>query len=203
MKLALVRHGRRDEEDATRPHDPPLREDGWLQARAVARLLTAEGVTRVVSSPLLRAHQTAQPLADRLRLPIDVVEGWAEADRHTARYRSTETLRAQGEVEWQRFLADPVRYVGGNPETFCSGVLDALAAVLRAGSRSDHVAIFTHGLPINLVLSHLLGLPGIVHFQPGYGSVTRLRARGEAKVGVISINESGHHSWPETEPESS
>lgn len=197
MKLTLVRHGRPDEDDATRPHDPPLRADGQRQAQAVAALLAGEGVTRVVASPQLRAHQTALPLAERLRLPVDTVDGWAEADRHLARYRSTETLRALGGAEWARFLDDPVRYLGGDPAAFRAAVLGALQQSV-GGEREAHVAVFTHGLPINVVLSHVLGLPKIIHFQPGYGSVTRLRARDAATFGVVSVNESGHHQFPLT-----
>ncbi|MFO1218700.1 MAG: histidine phosphatase family protein [Burkholderiaceae bacterium] len=206
MKLVLVRHGRPDEDDATRPHDPGLRDDGWRQARAVARLLAGERVDRIVSSPLLRARQTAEPLAERLKLPVDIVDGWAEADRGSARYRSTETLRAMGEEKWQRFLADPVRFVGGDPERFVADVLGALTAVLDAARADDQVVIFTHGLPINVVLSRLLGLQRIVHFQPFYGSMTRLRARGtggqalqRGAIGVVSVNETAHHAWPDEE----
>ncbi len=197
MKLTLVRHGRPDEDDAARPHDPPLRADGRRQADAVAALLAGEGITRVVASPLLRAHQTALPLAARLGLPVHTVDGWAEADRHVARYRSTETLRALGDAEWARFLDDPVRYLGGDPAAFRAAVLGALRQSID-GEAHAHVAVFTHGLPINVVLSHVLGLPKIVHFQPGYGSVTRLRARDAERIGVVSVNESGHHQFPPT-----
>jgi len=194
MRLTLVRHGRPDEDDAERPHDPRLRADGWRQAEAVARPLAGEGVTRIVSSPLQRARQTAEPLSQRLGMPVEVIDGWAEADRHVARYRSTETLRAQSPAEWQRFLQDPVRYLGSDPDEFRAAVLGALASVLGQGDREAHVAVFTHGLPINTVLSHVLGLPTIVQFQPGYGSLTRLRARDAQTLGVISVNESGHHA---------
>jgi broad specificity phosphatase PhoE len=197
MKLTLVRHGRPDEDHAERPHDPPLRADGRQQAEAVATLLAGEGVTRIVASPLLRAHQTAEPLALRLGLPIDTVDGWAEADRHVARYRSTETLRALGNGEWARFLSDPVGFLGGDHERFRADVLAALGNTIAEGGsvadRRAHVAVFTHGLPINVVLSHVLNLPHIVHFRPGYGSITRLRARGADRIGVFSVNESGHH----------
>lgn len=201
MKLVLVRHGRPDEDDRDSPHDPPLRADGWDQARAVARLLAQEGITRIVASPLRRAQQTAQPLADRLALPIDTIDGWAEADRGAARYRSTETLRALGPEPWRQFLADPVRFVGGDPERFAAGVLSALAATLDAAAPSDRVVVFTHGLPINIVLSHVLRLKSIVNFPPDYGSLTRLRVRGSGavalergEVGIWSINETAHHA---------
>src|SRR5271169_1346818 len=123
MRLILVRHGRPDEDDVARPHDPPLHEDGWRQARAVAALLAREGVSRIIASPLMRARQTAEPLAERLDMPIGIVEGWVEADRHVARYRSMETLRAQGDEEWKRFLGDPIRYLGGDPAVFRAEVL--------------------------------------------------------------------------------
>lgn len=190
MKLTLVRHGRPDEGHRERPHDPPLRADGRAQAEAVARLLAEEGVTRIVASPLLRAHETAQPLAAWLDLAVHRVDGWAEADRHVEHYRSTETLRGLGDAEWQRFLEDPVRYLGGDPQSFRQSVLDALHATAEGGDDA-HVAVFTHGLPINIALSHVLGLEKIVHFRPGYGSVTRLIARS-GRFGVVSVNESAH-----------
>jgi broad specificity phosphatase PhoE len=191
MKLTLVRHGRPDEDHADRPHDPPLCAEGRRQAEAVASLLSAEGVTHIVASPLARAHETALPLAGRLGLAVRTVDGWAEADRHVARYRSTETLRAQGDDEWRRFLDDPVRYLGGDPAAFQAAVLGALQATVDAPADA-HIAVFTHGLPINVVLSHVLGLGAIVHFRPGYGSLTRLAAR-DGRLGVVSVNERTHH----------
>ncbi len=198
MKLILVRHGRPNENDPSSPNDPPLNADGRRQARAVAQLLAREGVTRVVSSPLARARETAEPLAERLGLPIDTIAGWAEADRAADRYRSTETLRAEGGDAWRRFLEDPVRYLGADPSEFRAGVIAALEEASRAGPPSSRVAIFTHGLPINVVLSHALGLERITNFMPGYGSVTRLRRREDGGFGVVSVNESGHHRWPAT-----
>jgi broad specificity phosphatase PhoE len=104
MKIILVRHGRPDENDARNPGDPPLNPDGRRQANAIADLLSLETIDRIVASPLRRARQTAEPLAQRLGQAIDIVDGWAEADRFSARYRSTETLRSLGQEEWQRFL---------------------------------------------------------------------------------------------------
>ena len=192
MKIVLVRHGRPDEGHAERPHDPPLGAEGRRQALATATLLAREGIHRVVTSPLLRARQTAEPLAERLGLVLEEVDGWAEADRNLPVYRSVETLRAQGAGEWQRFLDDPVRYVGGDPQAFRTAVLGALDALVESGPRDAHVVVFTHGLAINVVLSHALGLERIIHFPPGYGSITRLRARRSRTIGVVSVNETGH-----------
>ena len=192
MKLVLVRHGRPDEEDRECPHDPPLRADGRAQAHDVAKRLAQENITRIISSPMTRALQTAEPLAKRLGLAIETVDGWAEADRHVDRYRSTETLRALGESEWSRFLEDPIAFFGGDAAAFRGGVLGALNSTIGELRSDAHIAVFTHGLPINVVLSHALGLPRLVHFSPGYASMTRLRALPGGAIGVASVNERNH-----------
>ncbi len=142
---------------------------------------------------MLRAQQTAQPLAERLGLAIETVPGWAEADRGAHRYRSTETLRAEGGEAWQKFLTDPIRYLGADPEAFRAEVLAALNATAAGQDRASRVAVFTHGLPVNIVLAHALGLDNITSFLVGYGSVTRLRRREDGSFGVSSVNETGHH----------
>jgi probable phosphoglycerate mutase len=195
MRLILVRHGRPDEDDTETPNDPPLNADGRRQAEAVARLLTDEGVTRVVASPLRRAQQTAEPLAGRLGMSIGTIDLWAEADRGAVRYRSTETLRAEGGEAWSRFLADPIGYLGSDPTAFRAGVLAALDATVAGEPPDARVVVFTHGMPINIVLSHALGLDSITRFLVGYGSVTRLRHFGDGRYGVASVNEIGHHRW--------
>jgi probable phosphoglycerate mutase len=193
MRLILVRHGRPDEGETETPGDPPLNTDGWRQARAVSRLLAGEGVTGIVASPMRRAQQTAQPLAERLGLSVATIEGWAEADRGAQRYRSTETLRAEGGEAWRKFLADPIRYLGAEPEAFRAGVLAALHATSLGQDRAARVVVFTHGMPINVVLAHALGLESITSFLVGYGSVTRLRRRENGEYGVSSVNETAHH----------
>lgn len=196
MRLILVRHGKPNELDDASPHDPGLNADGQRHAQAVANLLAREAITHIISSPMQRAWETAQPLAGITGLNVEVVAGWAEADRSAERYRSTETLRAQSAEEWQRFLANPISYLGADPEVFRADVLDAFGAVLTLPMDS-RVAVFTHGMAINTVLSHLLGLQNLVHFAPGYGSVTRLGARSATQVGVVSVNELGHQAHQE------
>ncbi|MGD5425247.1 histidine phosphatase family protein, partial [Xanthomonas citri pv. citri] len=92
-RLILVRHGEPDEGNPLDPGDPPLSSEGQLQARRVAELLAGDGIDRIVSSPQRRARLTAQPLASLVDLPVDIVDGLAEVDLHTDRYRSPETIK--------------------------------------------------------------------------------------------------------------
>ncbi|MDQ5854869.1 MAG: bifunctional RNase H/acid phosphatase, partial [Actinomycetota bacterium] len=83
-RLLMLRHGQ-TEYSAQRRYsgrgDLPLTELGERQAAAAAaRLSRMDGVAAVVSSPLLRARQTAQPVADALDVPLSVHEGLVETD---------------------------------------------------------------------------------------------------------------------------
>jgi broad specificity phosphatase PhoE len=55
-----------------------LTELGWEQARAAARHLAAIGARRILSSPLRRARETAEALAEVLELPVVELEDLRE-----------------------------------------------------------------------------------------------------------------------------
>ena len=191
MRLILVRHGKPDELDTLQPGDPKLASVGWAQAEAVARVLATEDISHIVSSPLRRALDTAQPLSTLTGIPIQVISGWAEADRGGQKYRSIETLRSQGKEEWLRFLNDPITYLGADTENFRRDVLGALVETIKLAVKGT-VVVFTHGMPINVILSHTLALNNLVTFSPGYCSVTRIRAKSLEAMSVVSVNELWH-----------
>lgn len=72
--LMLVRHARATGQEPGAPLTP----DGEAAAQALASSLAGLGVTRIVSSPWVRAAATARPLADRLGLPLRTDERLTE-----------------------------------------------------------------------------------------------------------------------------
>lgn len=81
----LLRHGMREDfkrpewrAAAERPYDPPLADEGRVQARDTARFLRDRGVEVIYSSPFLRALETASIVADVLDVPIRVEHGLSE-----------------------------------------------------------------------------------------------------------------------------
>ena len=82
MKLYFVRHGESTAnllwEFSNSGLKHPLTEKGVEQARAVARSLCGVGVEHIYSSPILRAVQTAQILAEGLRAPLAITEALRE-----------------------------------------------------------------------------------------------------------------------------
>lgn len=147
----LVRHGETEWTCAGRfcgRSDPPLTERGRADARALRPLLEGEGFDRVVSSPSLRAVETARlafgepETESRLQeLDFGELEGltWHE---------STEELRAR--------LADY--------ETFCAPGGESVAAL---GERTME-ALRDLGPGRHLVVTH----GGVIRFVTGLASET-------------------------------
>ncbi len=63
---------------AERRYDPPLSDDGMLQAQQLAERLTTETIDHIFASPFLRTVQTANAIAEKLDLPIKLETGLSE-----------------------------------------------------------------------------------------------------------------------------
>lgn len=188
MQLILIRHGEPDLSASS--VDPPLSEKGIRQAEETAARLSQEAIDALFTSPLLRARQTLEPLAKRIGLTPEVVEGVAEIDYWGGRYLSVEELRKAGGAAWESFLRDPVGTLGGDEKAFRQTVTNAVRGLTQRGVK--RVAVATHGFPINVMLSELLTMNGLTNFTPHHGSVTRLHADEAGNLRVLSINEMTH-----------
>lgn len=195
MDLLLIRHAepvRVEAGPGEPPADPPLSEEGAAKARLAAAWLAAEGVDHVASSPLRRARETAAPLAARLGIEPEVVEGIGEFDRRDASYipfeelpRDHEKFAAMVEGRWTDIdgWTDPL--------SFREQVVSAVEGLVERfpGGR---VALFSHAGVINVYLGHVLGISRALWFYPGYASVSRVAAARSGERGVVSVNETAH-----------
>jgi len=81
----IARHGNRIDfvnpnwfVTAERRYDPPLSEDGTIQAQQLGQRLKSEKIVHIFASPFLRTVQTANQVAEALDLPIKVEAGLSE-----------------------------------------------------------------------------------------------------------------------------
>lgn len=65
----------RHAEKAAVDKDPDLTAQGAARARSIALMLHRAGVTRIFSTDTKRTRQTAQPLAERLKLQVEMYDG--------------------------------------------------------------------------------------------------------------------------------
>jgi len=73
VTVYLVRHAKAGSRKAWTDDDElrPLSKAGKAQARALAKRLAGDGITRVLSSPYVRCRQTVEPLAEARGVPVE------------------------------------------------------------------------------------------------------------------------------------
>jgi probable phosphoglycerate mutase len=193
MELLLIRHGlpvRRELESGAA--DPELSPAGLVQAKHLADYLASEQLDAVYTSPLRRAHQTAEPLAAAQGRPVVVVDEVAEWDRHSSEYVPMEELKASGDPRWQLVIRGewPEREL--SPEDFRSHVVAKLEELITAHG-GERIAVVCHGGVIAGYLTHILGIDS-PHgfFYPNYTSINRVAAARSGERSIVTLNETSH-----------
>ncbi len=157
--LVIIRHGEtawnRDRRVMGNA-DIPLTERGRDQCVLAARALAAFGIQRVVTSPLVRATETAEIIARALE--IDVTEDIDLEEVRFGRWQGKTYDEIAGDPEYIAFAADPVgrRTPGG--ETIEDVQRRGLASFARVPA-GERVLFVSHGDIIRSTLCHYLGIP--------------------------------------------
>lgn len=156
-RLLMLRHGQTELSAQGRYSgraDPPLTELGERQsAAAAARLARVDGVVAVVSSPLLRARQTAEPVAAALGVPLRLHDGLTEADFGAWDGLTFAEASARDPELHTRWLTDTsVAPPGG----------ESMDAVHRRVRRVRDQLIAEHGAATLVVVSHVTPIKSLL-----------------------------------------
>jgi len=171
-RLYLIRHGRPSATWGGHDDDPGLDEAGDAQARAARDWLLSRPATerprRVVSSPLRRCRETAQPTAEALGVTPEI-------DRAVGEIPTPKALTADQRGPWLReaFQGTWKAIQGDFDYDVWRG--DIAASLV---SRGD-TAVFSHYVAINAVVSKLLGVDQVLAFRPDHCSITVLETDGQ------------------------
>src|SRR5918999_1329465 len=133
-----------------------LSEDGALMAKAVAKWLAGREVAALYSSPMERARETAEPLAETFGLPVTIDERLIEAANsfeggkfglEGARFRRLGTSFLNRPATWV-LLRNPFRPSWGEPYEDIAVRMLAAAAAAREAVRGHEAVCVSHQLPI-------------------------------------------------------
>jgi probable phosphoglycerate mutase len=206
MLLYLVRHGQSTYNAEGRiqgQSDCALSEHGRRQGAAAAKQLANLPIEAIYASPLQRASETAQFLADLLSLDI----------RFDPRLKEVHAGRFQDQIRkeiMQRFPDAIPRWRSGDPDfAFPDGESrrelierghSALREVIAAGH--EHAAVVSHG---GLLLSAIKALLEIPSDAPPFGmrnaSITRLAVDAEGRVEMLDFDNIEHLAGLEVAPD--
>jgi probable phosphoglycerate mutase len=160
VDIYLIRHGEAAAKWGEDP-DPGLSHLGRQQALQVRDELESYSDLHIVSSPLQRALQTAQPLATVLRKQIHVDDRFREIPSPVGINDRQAWLSGFMRQEWGE--------QGPGIAAWREAAWDALFEL------ENHTAIFTHFMVVNAILSRLMESTATVCCVPDNGSVTRLK----------------------------
>jgi broad specificity phosphatase PhoE len=179
-RVYLIRHARPSATWGGGDADPGLDEAGHAQAVRAAEALLALAPelrpTRVVSSPLRRCRETAQPFADAIgaTLEIDPAVGEIPTPSALSPEARGPWLRQAFEGRWADIEGD-LDYEAWR------------ARVLKAVASHANAAVFSHFVAINAVLTALAGEARVIAFRPDHASISVFELEG----GVLTLIERG------------
>ncbi|MFI6871002.1 histidine phosphatase family protein [Nocardia sp. NPDC050406] len=192
MQLILVRHAQPQRIHGTdAPADPDLTEIGVQQAERVPGVLAPHRISRVVSSPQRRARETARPTAEKLGLPVDILDGLAEYDRDLPVYIPIEDAQQEFQAVYDRiksgYIPEQI-----DSDAFKSRVFAAIDSLVATADPAETVVAFAHGGVINVLLQDVLNLERPLTFPIDYCSVTRILYSRTGRRTAATINENSH-----------
>lgn len=176
----IVRHGVTDwhmERKVLGHRDIPLNAAGMGQARAVADALRHVALNDIVASPLLRAVQTAETLAETMG--GSVTRDPRLSDFRVGRWEGMSYDDVAALPDYQKLRAAPLEGAFPSGETLAAirdRAVGAMEQSLRDAPTGERLAIVTHAGVARVILAHYLGLDlaGFHRLQLAPGSISVL-----------------------------
>ncbi|MFQ5508004.1 MAG: histidine phosphatase family protein [Leptospirillia bacterium] len=200
--ILLIRHG--DIESAeTFPDatflgqiDAPLSGAGFSQAETAAAATQGVRLSAVLTSDLVRAKDTARPIAQLHGLPVQELKGLRERALGVWEGEAPSRVAERQPAALGRLWSDP-DFAPPGGESFAAlvtRVTSALAAVVRAHA-GETIAVVTHGGVHSALVAGLLGLgPGaslMLALDRGHASLFQFFSDGGAVLSGSNLPPSG------------
>jgi len=187
--LLLIRHGENEfvktGKLAGRLPDVHLNERGRQQAAELAKALSDVPLKAIYASPLERAMETANPIAEGRKLEIQLRPELMDTDIGKWQGRTLKQVRRL--KKWKVVQQAPSRFTFPEGESFLQNqtrIVSCLDEIAASHKPKDVVAVVFHADPIKLAVAYYLGMP-LDHFQ-------RLGC-DTASATVLFVSETGAH----------
>lgn len=194
-EVLLIRHGRSADvvPGSAESADPPLHDQGVVQAERLAARLGGKTIHAVYSSQLARARQTAEPLARSRGLTVEVHQDLEEVrlgDWGNGEFRRRAYVRDPEWVAWSRtgrWDGIPGGEGDESLRTRVAGVVDRLAHE----HQGQTIAVVAHGGSINAYVAHLFGTQRSMLFTIENTSITAVRISADGPT-LVTVNDCHH-----------
>lgn len=198
-RFILIRHGQtewnRGAERFRGRADLPLNDTGRVQAQQVAAHLAKEKIAAIYSSPLQRALQTVQPLADTMHLPVQPHPGLLDIDFGALEGMTLEEARTAFPEVIEKWITAPghTKFPKGEAFKAMRTRIIAMLDELVAKHPGETVTLATHKVVCGATLCVVLGLDAdaLWHVQQDNACINTFEKRDAGWL-VTLMNDTSH-----------
>ena len=162
FEIIVVRHGEAESSFGTHP-DPALSKNGVEQSLKLiqhGQLQSLEDFI-FISSPKLRAIETAKPIANKFNKEIKIDKTFIEI--------TSENIETDQKQNWLKQLVQKEKkQLPSNIKLWEKNIHEKIK------SFHQKTIIFSHFMVINSILSTLSNKNNLLYFYPGYCSITKI-----------------------------
>lgn len=158
----LIRHGKKQ----LTPGDPPLSDEGVVEASKTADFLSKKHIVQIFSSPLKRAFQTASLIADKNKLAVKMDDrlrermNWGDVDNQSF----TDFLKI-----WDQTNDDRAYIPNAGRSSRQTGLdLQNLIEEINTSDSDTEIVIVTHGGTITDFLLNVIPEKEIENVKPNF-----------------------------------
>lgn len=137
----------------------PLSEQGRAEIALVASRLEGEAIEAIYASPLERTQESAQIVAQRLKLPVATCEDLIELDYGEWTGKTFDAVRADPRWQLWREQRSLARLPGGESMREVQNRVVSALLELHARRPEGRVLLVSHGDVIRAALLFALGMP--------------------------------------------
>lgn len=201
-RLYLIRHGQSagNAEGRFGGHSAtPLSPLGIQQADLTAQFLSREKIGAIYSSDLLRAVQTAEPLAKLINQELNSTSDFRERHVGVLEGLTFDEAREQYPADYYALVNRKISHVITEGESYrqlLNRTMKALRKILRE-HRGQKIAIFSHTGAICFMTLNLLGAIHRKTYNPPWlvtsnCGINRFEFRGRNNTRLLNINDTRH-----------
>lgn len=173
INIYLVRHGTTGLPWG-REKDPALNKAGEKQAERFAERVKKIGPIQIISSPYLRAKQTAEPLAKLWKQAIVVEDRICEIP--------SPSFFKEGPSVWlEEIFQNQWKDLNGDIRGWKANIVNALTEL------NEDSILFTHFLTITAAYSEIAGDDKVVNIRPGNCSIAHF-IKDKSSLSFVELN---------------
>ena len=181
-EIIIIRHGETEWNITGRfqgHSDIPLSAAGHEQAELLGKNIALDGIDKIYASDLIRAVETAQPLAARFRLPVEKDEALRELNFGTWEGRYFSEINEETPDLMKQFYRDPESIDIPGIENFQEFRRRVAGRVreIAAQNKGRRIVLISHGASIRILFADILSMPvrAIWHVSQFNTAVNRIR----------------------------